>query len=175
MKRIEISNIKLFGNPKIQYRDFSEAKNFKEILDIIKRPFITTKEVILKFILNKKTYLFPIKSGFIYDGATIIRILVPFIGLGTDVRFMKAALIHDYFLDYKSEIYPKYFKSILSVNNYIYLTSQLFKNILIQNYVSKLKSNIMTFCVTQWQKSIFNKKMWKCLNEEHNKENKNGN
>ena len=114
MRDLKISNIKSFGNPKIQYRDFSEAKNFKEILDIIKRPFITTKEVILKFILNKKTYLFPIKSGFIYDGATIIRILVPFIGLGTDVRFMKAALIHDYFLDYKSEIYPKYFKNIFT-------------------------------------------------------------
>src|SRR5574344_2342324 len=167
MERIKLSNIKIFGEPDIQYRRFLKNATTKQILEIIKKPFITTKDIILSFNLNSKIYYFPIKAGFIYDGATIIRMLVPFVGLGTDVRFMKAALIHDYFLDHKSEIYPKYFKNILTVNEFIYLTSFLFKNILQQNYVSKIKSNIMSFFVTLWQKSIFNKKMWKYLNEEH--------
>ena len=175
MKRIKLSNIKIFGEPDIQYRRFLKNATTKQILEIIKKPFITTKDIILSFNLNSKIYYFPIKAGFIFDGATIIKILVPLVGLGTDIRFMKAALIHDYFLDHKSEIYPRYFKNILKINDYIYLTSELFKSILRQNYVSKIKSSIMTFFVTQWQKSIFNKKMWKCLNEEHNKENKNGN
>lgn len=173
MKRIKLSNIKIFGEPDIQYRRFLKNATTKQILEIIKKPFITTKDIILSFNLNSKIYYFPIKAGFIYDGATIIKILVPLIGLGTDIRFMKAALIHDYFLDHKSEIYPRYFKNILKINDYIYLTSELFKNILQQNYVSKIKSNIMSFFVTLWQKSIFNKKMWKCLNSF--KENKNGN
>src|SRR5574344_2206578 len=158
MERIKLSNIKIFGEPDIQYRRFLKNATTKQILEIIKKPFITTKDIILSFNLNSKIYYFPIKAGFIYDGATIIRILVPFIGLGTDVRFMKAALIHDYFLDHKSEIYTRYFKNILTINDYIYLTSELFKSILRQNYVSKIKSSIMTFFVMQWQKSIFNKK-----------------
>ena len=165
MEKIKLSNIKIFGEPDIQYRRFPKNTSTQEILDIIKKPFITTKDVILSFNLNKQIYYFPIKAGFIYDGATIIKILVPFIGLGTDIRFMKAALIHDYFLDHKSEIYPLYFKSKISIHEFIILTTILFKEILRQNYVSKIKSNIMAFFVEEWQKSIFNKKMWRCLND----------
>ena len=164
MEKVILSNIKIFGEPDIQYRRFPIKPNVKQILDIVKKPFTTTKNVILSFNLNKKVYYFPIQSGFIFDGATIIKILVPLIGLGTDIRFMKAALIHDYLLDHKSEIYPLYFKDILSVRQFIQLTTILFKTILIQNYTPKIKANIMAFCVGEWQKSIFNKKMWRCLN-----------
>ena len=164
MEKVKLSNIKLFGEPDIQYRKFPKKSTIKQILDVIKKPFITTKDVILSFNLNKQIYYFPIKAGFIYDGATIIKILVPLIGLGTDIRFMKAALVHDYFLDHRSEIYPKYFKAKISVNGFITLTTILFKEILKQNYVSKIKSSIMAFSVGEWQKSIFNKKMWRCLN-----------
>ena len=164
MEKIKLSNIKIFGEPDIQYRRFPLNATVEEVLNIIKKPFITTKNTILSFKLNKEVYYFTIQSGFVFDGATIIKILVPFIGLGTDIRFMKAALIHDYFLDHKSEIYPKYFKVKISVNGFITLTTILFKEILRQNYVSKIKSNIMAFCVKEWQKSIFNKKMWKYLN-----------
>src|SRR5574344_1629716 len=164
MEKVELSNIKLFGEPDIQYRRFPKNATIKQILEIIKRPFITTKDVILSFNLNSKVYYFTINAGFIYDGATIIRLLVPLIGLGTDIRFMKAALVHDYFLDHKSEIYPKYFKDKLSISKFIRLTTILFKTILRQNYVSKIKSSIMAFCVGEWQKSIFNKKMWRVLN-----------
>lgn len=165
MEKVKLSNIKLFGEPDIQYRKFPKNATIKQILKIIKKPFITTKDIILSFNLNSKIYYFPIKAGFIYDGATIIRLLVPLIGLGTDIRFMKAALIHDYFLDHKSEIYPLYFKNKLNIGEFIKLTTILFKEILRQNYVSKIKSNIMAFCVDEWQKSIFNKKMWRVLND----------
>src|SRR5574344_2167449 len=164
MEKVELSNIKLFGEPDIQYRRFPKNATIKQVLEIIKKPFITTKNVILSFKLNSEVYYFPIQSGFMYDGATIIKLLVPLIGLGTDIRFMKAALIHDYFLDHKSEIYPLYFKDKLSINGFIKLTTFLFKEILRQNYVSKIKSSIMAFCVGEWQKSIFNKKMWRVLN-----------
>lgn len=164
-----LSNIKFFGNPKIQFREFLKTDTIKEVLDKIKRPFITTKEAILVFTLNKKQYLFHIDSGFIFDGATIILLLVPIIGEGTDIRYMKAALIHDYFLDHKSEIYPKYFKNILSVHEFVDLTTKLFENILIQNYVSKIRAKIMSSSVGFWQKSIFNKKMWRCLNDKYKK------
>lgn len=165
MEKVKLSNIKIFGEPDIQYRRFPIKPSVKQILGIIKKPFITTKNIILSFKLNKQVYYFPIQSGFIFDGATIIKILVPLIGLGTDIRFMKAALIHDYFLDHKSEIYPLYFKSKISVREFIILTTILFKEILRQNYVSKIKSSIMAFSVGEWQKSIFNKKMWRCLND----------
>lgn len=164
MEKITLSNIKIFGEPNIQYRIFPKKASIKEILDIIKKPFITTKKIILSFELNKEAYYLPIKSGFIFDGATIIKIFTPIIGIGTDIRFMKAALIHDYFLDHRSEIYPICFKSKISVKNFITLTTILFKEILRQNYVSDIKSNIMAFFVEEWQKSIFNKKMWKNLN-----------
>src|SRR5574344_2767576 len=164
MERIKLSNIKIFGEPDIQYRRFLKNATTKQILEIIKKPFITTKDIILSFNLNSKIYYFPIKAGFIFDGATIIKILVPLVGLGTDIRFMKAALIHDYFLDHKSEIYPLYFKPKISVHSFIILTTILFKEILKQNYVSKIKSSIMSISVYLWQTSIFNKKMWKNLN-----------
>lgn len=164
MEKIKLSNIKIFGEPDIQYRRFPKNTSAQQILDIIKKPFITTKDVILSFNLNKEVYYFPIQSGFIFDGATIVKILVPLVGSGTDIRFMKAALIHDYFLDHKSEIYPLYFKSKISVHSFVILTTILFKEILRQNYVSKIKSSIMSTAIYLWQISIFNKKMWKNLN-----------
>ena len=163
-----LSNIKLSQNPKIQYREFEDNDTLEIILDKIKRPFITTNTVFLIFNLNNKEFVFPIESGFIFDGATIILLLVPIIGEGTDIRYMKAALIHDYFLDNKSQIYPKYFKDILSVNEYIDLTTNLFTSILTQNYVSKIRAKIMGNSVSLWQKSIFNRNMWKCLNDKEN-------
>lgn len=161
---VEISNIKLYGNPSIQFREFLESDNITDILDKIKRPFITTQNIVLKFTLDKKVYYIPIGKSFVFDGATILKIFVPIIGESSDIRFIKSALIHDYFLDYRSELYPKYFKEILNKKDFIYLTTILFNNILKQNHVSDIKANAMSFLVHQWQVSIFNKKKWSKLN-----------
>ena len=49
MEKIKLSNIKIFGEPDIQYRRFPKNASAKQILDIIKKPFITTSKIILSF------------------------------------------------------------------------------------------------------------------------------
>lgn len=163
---MNISNIKIYNNPKIQFREFTENDDYNIILDKIKRPFITTQNIILKFKIDNKVFYIPIQKGFIFDGATILNIFVPIIGESSDIRFIKASLIHDYFLNHRSEIYPKYFKHILNKKEFINLTTVLFNNILKQNHVSNIKSNIMSCLVNTWQLSIFNNKKWSVLNED---------
>lgn len=161
---MNLQDIYLEGNPCIQFRDILEAKSKKEITDIIKRPFITSVSCILHFKLENKVYEIEIVKGFIFDGATILLLFTPLVGESSDSRFILGALIHDYFLDKRSEFYPLYFKHILTIHEYILFTTKLFINLLQQTYVHKLKSFLMGAFIYLWQISIFNRKLWSKLN-----------
>ena len=169
MKEIILSNIKIIGLPKVQIREFFNSDSKLDILDKVKRPLITTRKIFLSFKLNHERYLFPIQKNFKYDGATIIKIFWILIGYPLDIKFIQASLVHDYFLNNRAEIYPLYFKGKLSINNYIDMTTQLFVEILIQNHVPYLKSKLMGLLISQWQKSIFNKKKWQYKENSYDK------
>lgn len=84
----------------------------KEIEDIKKKPYKLYNDITVY--LEEKTknnqYLFDIKKGYRYDGASIPKAFWRLIGSKGDVRFLIGALIHDYMCENHNVVeYNRYF------------------------------------------------------------------
>lgn len=133
--------VEMFYNPDVDVREVMPNDTEDIIKDKQKYPFMARKKAILKIAYLDKdgnlfTTAFSNPVNFKYDGATI-----PFkIGKG-NMKLLIPAMWHDIMCDHKDKI---------DFNRY--LSSLVFKELLIQCKVNKLVANFMFICVDNWQK-----------------------
>ena len=112
-----------------------------------KLPFELFNLIIVTIITNKRKFAFDIPIGFMWDGATIPRLLWFIIGSKTDNEFAKSSMLHDYLLDEAVHIINNHLKEHISILEYIRLTTLIFREKLKLQGVNVIKANIMGFAV----------------------------
>lgn len=129
--------------PDVRMRYILPTSTKKEIQSIKKYPFLNKKEfkVKIKDLKKDRLYSFTIPKGYCWDGATISRIFWRIIGAKTDNTFMIASLLHDYACENKDIV--KHDRN---------LSSRIFKTLLLEGGVSKIKAQIMYLAVDNYQR-----------------------
>lgn len=110
---------------------------------IAKYPFqnIHRFNVTLMDYKKNKKYEFPIFKGYCYDGASVPRLLWRIIGSNTDPQFLIASLIHDVLCENHNY-----------VNNDRKFSSKVFRALLREAGVSKIKAQTMYLAVDNYQR-----------------------
>ncbi len=133
--------VEMYGDPDIDVREIFPKEQKLKIKLFNKKPFIARQRAILKIAyINKKgelyTTAFRNPQNYEYDGATI-----PFgIGKG-NMKLLIPALWHDFMCEHKEKI-----------NFNRYLSSLVFRELLIQCGDNKFSANIKFLAVDNWQK-----------------------
>lgn len=129
--------IQLIGDPDVDIRYVMPDDKPEEIKDKNKRPFIAKKSALIKVEYDGKTYYICNDTNYIYDGATI-----PFkIGKG-NMKLLVPAIFHDIICENKEKV---------DYNRY--LSSLIFRELLIQCKVNKLIAWAMFHIVDNFQKT----------------------
>ena len=143
----EFLSVELVGNPCIEVRQVMPYDDEATVQDKNRKPFKTNKSALIKVLYINK-YGNTIKkiisnpAEYIYDGASI-----PFkIGKG-NMKLLIPALFHDLMCEDKSRI--DYNRN---------LSSQIFRDLLIQCKVNKITAEIMYLAVDTYQRFM---KGWK--------------
>lgn len=106
---------------------FENEPIFEFIETDIDKPFRLENDI--RYISCKYGEIIRIAKGFEFDGATIPKICTPLVGCRHDERYLKAALVHD--------------KLCVSRELSWYRTHQIFKEILLECNVSRVRANIL--------------------------------
>lgn len=123
-------------------------------------PYQLRNEVRFTIETTKRTFLFTIEAGYVWNGADIPPILWFFVGSKDDPKFKIPSMIHDYLLEFKFEILEKVLNNEISVKEYRRLTSLSFRQSLKDEGTKTIKSNIMSGAVQFFQATI-NAREWK--------------
>ena len=109
---------------------------------VAKYPFCCKKPLRVLIYDNKnfKQYLFEIKEGYCWDGASVPRFFWRIIGANTAAEFLIPSLIHDVICENKN--YINYDRE---------LSSRVFRALLIASGVSSFKANVMYTAVNTYQ------------------------
>ena len=134
--------------PNIRMRVLTPILSSKEKRSIEKYPLqlVNSLKVTLVNRYKHEAYEFVIPAKFCYDGASIPKPLWSVIGSNTDVKFAVSALIHDVICQHHE--YVKHNRQF---------SSKVFRGLLLQAGVSKLKANIMYKAVDLYQSFIWKK------------------
>lgn len=83
--------------PDADIREIKPSMTKEEKDEIAEKPFINKKEIttVLFDLKRNRRYVFTIKKGYIWDGASIPRLAWRIIGAKTDPRFLIPSMIHD--------------------------------------------------------------------------------
>lgn len=113
------------------------------------------------FIKTNRRSCFELKIfPFNYDGATYPKILDIFIGVGLSPIFLRASAFHDYMCNFKHILLQEQLHNSITMDEYRRLSTLVFRQVLIEDGVSKLKANVMSFFVHLWQ-TTGNRGAWK--------------
>lgn len=113
---------------------------------IQKYPFLNTKDLEVTIRYEDTIHKFTVPKGYCWDGATIPSIFWHLIGSKTQPEFLIASMIHDVLCE--NHHY---------VNNNRYLSSIVFKSLLLEAGVSNIKANVMFFAVDNFQRLLWRK------------------
>lgn len=155
----QVISINFDKTPDIRIRVIDDADTEPTKQNKIKYPFELFNTIMVHILTNKRMFRFDIPIGFVWDGATINRIFWRIIGSKTDNSFLISSMLHDYLLDEAIHIINKHIKEKISINEYICLTTLIFKEELKNQGVNKIKANIMGSAVHIFQLCL--KKKWK--------------
>lgn len=115
----------------------------REKKSIAKFPFANMRQLEVRLIDRKKgkSYAFTIPEKYYWDGGTIPRVFWRLIGAPTDPRFLIASLIHDQLCENRHYI-----------DNDRNFSSRVFKALLLEAGVSKVKTQTMYLAVDNYQR-----------------------
>lgn len=120
-----------------------ELMSAEEIANIKKKPF-RLYNAINVWLVDKKhneNYIFPIKAGYRWDGASIPVFAWKFVGSKEDVRFQIASMIHDVLCENHSYVnYNRYF------------ADKIFERCCYVGGTCAFVRWLMFHCVDNWQK-----------------------
>lgn len=140
----------------IRVIDDNDTRAIKQ--DKIDKPFKLLNDVSLR--VNTDDYFFcvTIPNGYIWNGADIPSPCWWF-GASKDNEFLIPSMVHDYLLQYKSDIFNRYSLLFETPEEYRRITSLVFRELCKQAGISTLKANIAGFCVDVYQGTI-NRGAW---------------
>lgn len=121
-------------------------------------PFKIDNSVKCTVVTTVRTIEFAVPNQYRWNGADIPKALWLFVGSQYNPEFKVPSMIHDLMLEYKEDIYSKL--TNISVAEYRRLTSLIFRQLLKDEGVRTIKSNIMSGAVQLFQ-ATFNRKEWK--------------
>lgn len=127
----------LYGEPEISVREVLPDDSPEAIKDKNKKPFIAMASAMIKVTYYDKTYYVTNDTGYCFDGATI-----PFKIGKSNMKLLIPALFHDIICENKYKV---------GYNRY--LSSLIFKDLLIQCKVNKLIAQIMFIAVDTFQRT----------------------
>ncbi|MFA7658759.1 MAG: DUF1353 domain-containing protein [Candidatus Gastranaerophilaceae bacterium] len=114
----------------------------KEEQEIIKeKPFLNKRHILFNFYYGAEQYCLLFNKGYRWDGATIPPGVRWIIGPPSHPAFLLASMVHD-----------KLCENHYLIDNDRYLSSLIFKELLIASDVSSFKANIMFYAVDNFQK-----------------------
>lgn len=117
--------------PKISVNPKNKTKPFKLLNNVVYTSNYDGKDI----------YRIAIPKGYTWNGANIPRFLWRVVGSQYNPDFLQASLIHDWLCEHKDYI----------ISNGVKISSDIFKDILILNGVSKTKAWIMASAVRAFQ------------------------
>lgn len=117
----------------------------EELLEEIKaKPYLNKKRAIFNIYYGDEQYCLLFERGYRWDGATIPRGFRWLIGAKGDPSFLLPSMVHDKLCEHHEFI-----------KNNRYLSSLIFKELLLACDVSELKANIMFCAVDNFQKFLW--------------------
>lgn len=129
--------IQLYGDPDVDVREVMPSDSDDIIKDKNRWPFMARQRAFIKVFYNGEWFAINNKPNYKYDGATI-----PFkIGKG-NMKLLVPALYHDIICEDKTK-----------VNQDRYLSSLIFRELLIQCHVNKLVAYGMFLVVDTFQRT----------------------
>lgn len=134
--------------PEICNKHINKSIMSKEEIKRAKKKPLFLKNTVQVCLIDKrkgKTYVFTIKAGYDYDGASISRFLWRLIGSKENIEFKIAALIHDVLCENHNY-----------VNNDRYFSTYIFERLLLIGDTGDFKRWLMKHSVDNFQK-IFGK------------------
>ena len=134
--------------PEICNKHINKSIMSKEEIKRAKKKPLFLKNTVQICLIDKrkgKTYVFTIKAGYDYDGASISRFLWRLIGSKENIEFKIAALIHDVLCENHNY-----------VNNDRYFSTYIFERLLLIGDTGDFKRWLMKHSVDNFQK-IFGK------------------
>lgn len=157
----KVTAVTFNNKPIVCIRDIEPYESAELIKNKKEYPFILCKSVIVTVFTTDFTFSFNIPEKYIWNGADIPRFLWSIVGASKDNDFLKASLVHDFMLQYKSYIYNDVLHERISIEEFRRLTTLIFRQILKDCNVNCIKANVMSWCVDVFQSTI-NKKAWVC-------------
>lgn len=127
--------------PRLRMRYALPNDTEEEKKDIKKFPFINCKDLKVAIKYNNNTYNFDIPKGYKWDGATIPKFFWRIVGSSTQPEFLIASCIHDILCENHNYI-----------DNNRNLSSLVFKELLLEAGVGKIKAKIMYLAVDNFQR-----------------------
>jgi len=125
-----------------------------------KYPFKVDNDIIVTVTTNKRAFSFKIQGGYAWNGADIPTPVTLFVGAKTDVSFLIPSLVHDYSIEYLTEILIISLDNKISVSEYRRLTSLILRQLFKDYGAGTIKANTMTGFVQFWQ-CTFASGQWK--------------
>ena len=123
-------------------------------------PYQLLNDVRFTIETTKRTFIFIIEAGYVWNGADIPPILWFFVGSKDDPKFKVPSMVHDYLLEFKFDILKEVLNDEISIKEYRRLTSLIFRQLLKDDGTKTIKSNIMSGAVQFFQATI-NAREWK--------------
>ena len=128
--------VEIYGDPDVKTRAVLPDDDENTVKDKNRWPFMAQKSALIKVEWNKTVFYIANETNFKYDGATI-----PFkIGKG-NMKLLIPALFHDIMCENKDKI---------GFNRY--LSSLVFRDLLIKCKVNKITAQIMFLAVDNYQR-----------------------
>lgn len=146
--------------PDVRIRIIKDTDTEPTIQSKIKYPFELFNTITVTVKTNIRLFEFDVYNGYTWNGADIPRFLWRIVGSRTDNQFLVASMIHDYLLQFKKYMIKEVLEDKITIDEYRYLTSIIFREKLYKSGVSTVKANIMSWCVDVFQ-HYFNRKQWK--------------
>lgn len=174
-QKIELLDVRFNIKPDIHIRLPDYEADTKKIIskdgeerslyeDKILYPFLLKNDVIVTVFTDILKFSFKLPAGYVYNGADIPHPLEYFVGSREDIRFLQGALVHDYMLEFKAYIFNQVLNGCFRINEYIRLTSLIFRHVIKEAGTNTILANVMSWCVDIYQKTI-NRKAWDTCNE----------
>ena len=124
-------------------------------------PYKTKVASELYVVTNKHEYflkLHLVDGSYFWNGGNVLKCLWSLIGISRhSPEMLQASKWHDIFIQEKNDYYRKFkeFSPKMTTRQYRRMTSLIFRQLLINNGVGRVKASIMSWFVDQWQKLRF--------------------
>lgn len=151
MKKPNIISIEYEPTPKVKIRTIGDNDTDFQKKSKTRYPFELRNKVTIIIKTDTEDFSFDILKGFVWDGATIPKVVWSLVGSATENDFLIPSLVHDYILESKNYIMHNTLHCKYNLKEYIEITSDIFYNLLLIQGVNKNKARIMSWFVNTYQ------------------------